>query len=475
MTDAQPRGDAAPARLLVVDDNEMNRDLLSRRLRSRGYEVDEAPGGEAALAACAAVPYDAVLLDVMMPGLSGFEVLSRLRETRSQADLPVLMVTARDSREDVVAALELGANDYVTKPLDFAVVAARLKTHLALKFAGGEARRLATELARANRFVRKVFGRYVSADVVESLLDTPGALALGGERRFVALLLADLRGFAAVSESLAPEAVVRVLNNYLGAMADVIVAHGGTIDEFVGDGILALFGAPFGAADDARRAARCALAMQARLGDVNGANRAEGLPEVEMGVAINAGEVIVGNIGSELRAKYGVVGSHVNLTGRLETFAVGGQILATEALLAAAGEGTVTGRPFTISAKGFREPIAVRELLGIRGEEALSLPDPAPPPAPLAVPAPVRVSLLLDKRDSEAFEASLLALSRREALLLAPEPPEFLSNLRIRIGPAEAYGKVIGEPDSRGAVMVRFTGVPADAAEALARIARPLA
>ncbi len=348
--------------LLVVDDNELNRDMLSRRLAARGYGVRTAADGRSALELLASGRFDLVLLDVMMPGVNGLEVLGTLRRTRSVADLPVIMVTARDQSEDTVEALRLGANDYVTKPIDFPVALARIETQLSLRSAGEEVRRLAVELEKRNRFIRQTFGRYLTNEVVASLLETPEGLRLGGERRTVTILLSDLRGFTPLAERLTPEQVVRILNNYLGAMADVVCRFQGTVDEFIGDSVLALFGAPTMREDDARRAVACALAMQKAMTEVNARNREAGLPAVQMGIALNTGEVVVGNIGSERRSKYGVVGSPVNLTARMQASTLGGQVLISEGTLASAGAGLVVGERRLIAAKGFDGPVAVYEL-----------------------------------------------------------------------------------------------------------------
>jgi CheY-like chemotaxis protein len=246
--------DPAGVRLLVVDDSDLNRDMLSRRLGSRGFVVEVAESGERALALLGERAFDLVLLDVMMPGLSGIDVLKRVREQVAESDLPVIMATARDATEDVVEALRLGANDYVTKPLDFPVVLARVETQLTLRRQKQEIRRLADNLELRNRFIRSLFGRYLSDEVVSDLLSSPGGAKLGGEQRKVTLLMSDLRGFTPLTEGLSPEQVLRLLNSYLGAMADVILSHQGTIDEFVGDAILAIFGAPLARPDDARRA-----------------------------------------------------------------------------------------------------------------------------------------------------------------------------------------------------------------------------
>jgi adenylate cyclase len=473
---SEPAGaatDTPSGRVLVVDDNEMNRDMLSRRLSARGYTVTIAGEGEAALRLLTAQRFDAVLLDVMMPGITGIDVLKHIRQSSSESDLPVIMVTARDATEDVVEALRLGANDYVTKPLDFPVVLARVRTQLSLKRQKDEIRRLAEGLEIRNRFIQQTFGRYLSDEIVSSLLESPKGLALGGEQRRVTILMADLRGFTWIADKLSPDQVVRLLNSYLGAMAEVILAHQGTIDEFIGDAILAVFGAPVRRDDDAQRAVACAVSMQIALAALNRRNQAEGLPRVEMGVAVHTGEVVVGNIGSEKRAKYGVVGSPVNHTGRIESFTVGGQVLISEATLAEAGREVRVGERLSVDAKGAREPINVYDLLGVGAPYEVSLPEREE--APLRLPQEIRARyyVLEDKRvGTEAFDASFVELSVHVGLMRSRRRLRTLSNLKIEFEAApetdaflpELYAKVVdvrGDGDD-STYVVRFTSVPLD-------------
>jgi len=450
--------------LLVVDDNELNRDMLSRRLGSRGFQVEVAEDGQSALDKMEAREFDLVLLDVMMPGLSGIDVLKRVRERVSESDLPIVMATARDTTEDVVEALHLGANDYVTKPLDFAVVLARVETQLTLKRQKQEIKRLAEDLALRNRFIQSLFGRYLSDEVVADLLASPEGTRIGGEERRVTLLMSDLRGFTPLTEGLSPDQVLRLLNSYLGAMADVVLAHQGTVDEFVGDAILAIFGAPVTRPDDARRAVACAVAMQESLAALNASNEPLGLPRLEMGIAVHSGNVIVGNIGSERRTKYGVVGSAVNHAGRIESFTVGGQVLISEATLREAGDGVRVGERLSVDAKGTREPIVVYDLRGFDAGNVPGAPDGA-----IALPQPLNVlcHVVVGKRvQSEAFGGRLVELSVRSGSLLTPRRLRPLSNLKLELrppggAPLEAYAKVVHvAPD--GSVALRFTPLRAD-------------
>jgi adenylate cyclase len=467
-------GEAAPdrpaAKILVVDDVELNRSMLSRRLERKGYRVEMAEGGQEALDKISQGGFDIVLLDIMMPEVSGYDVLQEVRKTYTPLELPIIMATAKDQGEDVVSAFKLGANDYITKPIDFPVALARIETQLSRKRAMEEARRLTVELERHNQFIRKTFGRYLSREVVESLLATPEGLRLGGEKRTITILMSDLRGFSALSEKLDPEQVVTVLNNYLGKMADIVTGHNGTIDEFIGDAVLALFGAPIAREDDAERAVACALQMQLAMREVNEENRRNGYPELEMGIAVNTGECVVGNIGSQKRAKYGVVGSHVNLTGRIESYTVGGQILISKATALAVASDLKLGEELQLGAKGFKEPVTVYELLGLGGQHGLELPARGEELRPLIREIPIQLEVIEGKHVSgKTIPGTLRSLSMREATISSERPVERLSNLRIRftglngvIIPGDLYAKVTSSGDGEGEhrYTLRFTSVP---------------
>jgi class 3 adenylate cyclase/AmiR/NasT family two-component response regulator len=361
------------ATILVVDDNEMNRDLLSRRLVKKGFVVEVAEDGFKALDWIDNNSCDLVLLDIMMPGMSGIEVLEKVRETRDGTELPIIMATAKDTREDIVGALRSGANDYVTKPIDFPVVLARVNTQLGLKRANDRVRALVKEVERHNEFIRKVFGRYLTDEIAETLLDSPEGLVLGGERREISILMADIRGFTNISSHRAPEEIVTMVNNFLSVMTDVIISYGGTIDEFIGDAILALFGAPNAMPDHAEKTVACAIAMEQAMTRVNELNQVAGLPGIETGIGINTGEVIVGNIGSEKRAKYGVVGHHVNYTARVESFTAGGQILISERTHAACNGLVRTKGEMSVRPKGFDEDVKLFDVAGMGAPYDLEL------------------------------------------------------------------------------------------------------
>jgi class 3 adenylate cyclase len=440
---AEPEEAGSPC-ILVVDDSRANRDVLCRVLRSHGYRTIAAEDGPRALALAARERFDAVLLDVNMPGVSGLGVLGALRQSRSAAELPVIMVTTRDGSEDVVESLRLGANDHVSKPVNFDVLLGRLETQLTLKRSREQLSQLASELSVKSEFIRKTFGRYLSDDVVTRLLSSPEAQMLGGEEREVTILMTDLRSFTTMTEHMPPDIVMQLLNGYLGEMARIIVARGGTIVEFIGDAIFALFGAPFAAEDDARRAVACALEMQIAMDDVNDRNTMEGLPMLQMGVALNTGPVIVGNIGSEARTKYGVVGAQVNLTSRIESCTMGRQILISESTRRAAGPGLVLGQAQALPVKGFQSRVLVHDLLGLDGPERLLLPERRIDIVTLSTPISASCACLAGKRvETERLAAQILGVSPFGATLRVRPRPAPFTNLQIYL-PAPLAARVGG-------------------------------
>lgn len=225
--------------------------------------------------------------------------------------------------------------------------------------------RAVADMARALRdrdFIRETFGRYVSPEVAEQFLRDRDALRLGGELRAVTILMSDLRGFSVLSERLGPETMITVLNRYLASMTPVILEHGGLINEFIGDAILVLFGAPLARPDDTERAVRCARAMQQTLAGLNDEHRRSGLPELAMGIGLHHGEVVAGNIGTTERAKYGVVGSAVNVAARLQALSRAGEIVASEAVVVRAGAGAAFGDPAEVRLRGLQAPVRVFRL-----------------------------------------------------------------------------------------------------------------
>ena len=463
------------SKILVVDDNPDNCDLLSRRLTRAGYTVLVAGGGQQALNLIIEQPFDLVMLDIMMPDMDGITVLGLLRRTYSRSDLPIIMVTAKDESDDIVNALEQGANDYITKPINFPVVLARVESQMSVKQANDQVRALAGELKQKNEFIRRTFGRYVSSEVVENLLDKPEGLGFDGETRCVSILIADLRGFTLLADSLPPEQIVSMLNAYLEVMIDIIGQYSGTVSEIVGDGVLAFFGAPVADAQHTSHAVACAVAMQQAMQQVNEHNRELGLPELRMGIGINSGEGVVGNIGSQTRTKYAVVGSVVNMAARIEGSSAGRQILISESTLFEIGGIVRIDGQRTIRPKGALRPVRVFEVSGIGGDYQLFIDRIESEMLLLTNRVPVDCTPVHGKQvDASSFAGQLVKLSRYCAHLHSDTEIEMYSDLRIQFADKDGhvYGKVLERAGSEGHFLVNFSSLSPTASDLIVELMR---
>ncbi len=282
--------------------------------------------------------------------------------------------------------------------------------------------------------IRTYFSRYLTDAVVKSLLETPEGLKLGGDRRKVTILMCDLRGFSTISEKMPPEKVVEILNVFLGTMTDAIATYQGTIDEFIGDAILVLFGAPIYREDDAARAVASAIAMQLAMRSVNEKLTQQQLPEIAMGIGINTGEVVAGNIGSQSRAKYAVVGNHVNLTARIESYTVGGQILISEATYKEIADIAKINGSMEVEPKGVSHPISIYDICGLGGIYNLELPSLSDSLQLLPTPIPIIYRILEEKHlGTEMFEGELWQLSPYGAEIFSAQDVPVLTNLKLHL------------------------------------------
>ena len=329
--------------------------------------------------------------------------------------------------------------------------------------------RTSGDLEKSSELIKKMFGRYLSTEVLNSLLEDPSALELGGERRKVTIMITDLRGFTALSERLKPEQVVQILNSYFEVMVDVILQYNGTINEIVGDSLLVVFGAPQEMQDRTQRAIACAIEMQNAMAEVNEQNCARGLPELEMGIGLNETEVIVGNIGSSKRSKYAVVGSGVNMTSRIESYTVGGQILISESLRQEVGGILRIDAQRNVLPKGFETPLKIYEVGGIAGHYNLALKAKDPVLCTLTQQIPIRYMLFTGTDVGEKeLEGSVVRLSKNCAEITLRGPISVLTDIRMKLGDVDEnlssrdfYGKVIDRPGGKGPTqLIRFTSVP---------------
>ncbi len=345
----------------------------------------------------------------------------------------------------------------------------------------GSAAVITSYIAYTAGSIRQTFGRYLNKEVVASLLESPEGLKMGGQRRKVTILVSDLRGFTSTSERLPPEEVVKILNFYLGAMADVITKYQGTIDEFMGDGILVLFGAPTAREDDATKAIACAVDMQLGMTSINAQMQKWGLRPLEMGIGINTGEVVVGNIGSEKRTKYGVVGNQVNLAYRIESYTIGGQILVSQSTLNEASTTDINiHQQKQVQPKGVKQPINIYEVVGIGQPYNLLLAQQKETFFQIPDFLPIEYTVLEGKHLGEnVFQGQVIELSSKSAKVISQSNqkehiPPMLTNIKLNLlnvsideEGEDIYAKVLDQTSSLGSFYITFTSVPPEAASKL--------
>lgn len=291
---------------------------------------------------------------------------------------------------------------------------------------------LNSQLQLRNKLLNETFGRFLSDEIVRQLLDTPDGLMLGGKKRTLTIMMSDLRGFTAMSEQMDPQSLIAMLNHYLGAMTDVIQRYNGTIIEFIGDGILAVFGAPLASDHHASDAVAAAVAMQMQMDNINEWNQERDFPVLEMGIGINTGEVIVGNIGSEKRTKYGVVGSHVNLCGRIESYTVGGQILISPQTRSMISCDLDVVQELEVYPKGVKGALILSQVTGIGKPYGLSCSVPSRQEEMRSVHIPVEFKRITDKHCSDAvFEGILTAINGKNAILKTQVPIRLFENISL--------------------------------------------
>jgi adenylate cyclase len=288
------------------------------------------------------------------------------------------------------------------------------------------------ELEVRNEFIRGVFGRYVSDEVMDTVLRSPEALQIGGAKRDISVLMSDLRGFTTLTDRLEPERIMHLLNRYFDRMIEIISDHGGIVIEFLGDGIMAIFGAPKLLDSHADQAVTCALFMQRAMESLNQAHVTEGLPEIEMGIGLTSGEVVVGNIGSERRAKYGVIGTPANLAARIEALSTGQQILISAETLSRCRGKVHIEHEFQVSVKGIKDPLTIYDVSGIENGETVHFRPREMKMLPVLRDVMVELAVLDGKSVSrDHFRARLEKCSRRMAQLRLENPLPHLADVRI--------------------------------------------
>ena len=358
-------------KILVVDDTPVNVKLLADLLGAKGYTVATAASGKEALDKIEAEPPDIVLLDVMMPGMTGYEVCKKLRENRATAMLPVVMVTALDPGQERVKGIDAGADDFLTKPINQPELLARVRSLLRVKALHDELAelnrtleaRVATQVAQLENLGR--LKRFFSPQLAEAILTGGAEDPLKSHRREITVVFLDLRGFTAFAETAEPEEVMAVLREYHAEMGKLIVAHEGTLERFTGDGMMIFFNDPVVVENPSERAVRMAVAMRQRVGELAVRWRKLG-HDLDFGVGIMQGYATIGAIGFEGRMDYGAIGSVTNLAARLCGEARPGQILIARRVFAAVEELVEATPVGELALKGFSRPIPTYEVGTLR-------------------------------------------------------------------------------------------------------------
>lgn len=337
-----------PGRLLVIDDNKVMRLLLARGLEQQGHSVAMAENGRRGLEMLREGHFDLVLLDIQMPEMDGFQVLEQIAAERDLREIPVIITSALDEIDGVARCVEMGAEDYLFKPLNPTLLKARINASL--------------EKKRLRDQQKELIRKFAASEVAEDLLAK--GFSLGGQMVEATVMFSDIRSFTTITESQPPGDTIELLNNYYSLMFEAINGQGGVVNQIVGDGIMALFGAPFALENAAECAATAALEMIDLIELFSQQQVAAGKPAVRIGVGIATGRVIAGYTGTMQRATYTCVGDTVNLAARLESYTkiVGSPILIDETTRQELGEGFAVGECGPVELKGKAQAVNVYSL-----------------------------------------------------------------------------------------------------------------
>jgi class 3 adenylate cyclase len=361
-----------PEKILVVDDVAVNVKLLADLLAVKGYTVLTASGGVEALEKIDKEPPDLVLLDVMMPGMSGYDACRKIRQNPATAMLPVIMVTALDPTQERVKGIEAGADDFLTKPINQPELLARVKSLLRIKLLHDELadwnrtleRRVEQQLAQLDRLER--LKRFFSPQLAELIVSGDTEDPLKSHRREITVVFLDLRGFTAFAETSEPEEVMGVLREYHVAMGRLILEHEGTLERFTGDGMMIFFNDPVPVPDAPERAVRMAVAMRERVDDLLVKWHKRGY-ELDLGIGIAQGYATIGAIGFEGRMDYGAIGTVTNMAARLCGEAKPRQILVSQRVLGAVEALVEVEELGGLALKGFSKPVPAFNVVRFSG------------------------------------------------------------------------------------------------------------
>jgi adenylate cyclase len=367
-----------PPRILIVDDNLTNVKVLQTRLAAEGYEIGTAADGEEGLAAARQHAPDLILLDVMMPKLDGFEVCRRLRADAGFPFTPIIMVTAMSDSKDVIAGLEAGGDEYLTKPVDHAALAARVRSMLRIKRLHDTVETLAAEVREWNASLERRVAeqiselervgrlrRFFSPQLADLIVNGGANDPLKSHRSEITVVFLDLRGFTAFAEVAEPEEVMGVLREYHQVTGKLILEYEGTLEHFTGDGITILFNDPVPIPNPSERAVRMALAIREHVGRMAKDWVKRGY-ELSLGIGIAQGFATIGAIGFEGRWDYSAIGTVTNLAARLCGEAPGDQILISQRVYAGVEMLVEVGPHEVMTLKGFRRPVIAYRVQGLK-------------------------------------------------------------------------------------------------------------
>ena len=381
----------SPPRILIADDNEANLDILRTRLASQGYEIVAAMDGEEALQGARQYQPDLILLDVMMPKRDGFEVCRLLKADPTLPFMPIILVTAKGETRDVIEGLNSGGDEYVTKPIDQGALMARVASILRIKALHDtvqeQSARLqaqAAELADWNRTLEQRVSeqlaelervnrlkRFLAPQLAEMVISSGDDSLLESHRSDVVVVFCDLRGFTALAETAEPEEVMEVLREYHAALGEIIYRFEGTLERFLGDGLMVLFNDPIPCPDPAACAVKMALVMRGRVSELAQRWRKRG-HELGFGVGIAQGYATIGKIGFEGRFDYAAIGGVANLASRLCSEAKSGQILISHRVLSAVEDLVEIENLGELSLKGIAQAVPVHDVLKLRNSDSMT-------------------------------------------------------------------------------------------------------
>jgi adenylate cyclase len=372
-----------PPRILAVDDMPTNLEILRVRLEAQGYEVITAEDGEEALAKARELEPDLVLLDIMMPKLDGIAVLKQLKQDAMLRFVPIILVTAKSDVRDVVSGLDSGGDEYLTKPFEHAALTARVRSLLRVKelhdtvqHQAAQLKEQTEQLSSWNRLLEERVAeqlteierigrlkRFLAPQVAQMIAssDLPDSV-LASHRQEITVLFCDLRGFTNFTETSEPEEVMAVLRDYHENLGELIFRYEGTLERFLGDGIMIVFNDPIPCVDHTERAIRLALDMRERVNELGTQWRRKG-HELGFGIGIATGFATVGQIGFQERREYTAIGSVINLASRLCDEAATGQILIPARVLASVDQSVKVKALGELTLKGFDKPLAAYDVL----------------------------------------------------------------------------------------------------------------